>query len=86
MGEAHEIPTNIEGLTRLVIEQRITLKAKDFEIEHLRLQVARLRRMKFGQSSERFIGDVEQLGLLSGEAAPAPPPRDPVPAVSEAEP
>ncbi len=86
MGEVHEIPTNIEALTRLVIEQRVTLKAKDFEIEHLRLQVARLRRMKFGQSSERFLGDVEQLGLLSGEAAPRPPPCDPVPPTAEAEP
>lgn len=87
MGEAHEIPTNIEGLTRLVIEQRVTLKAKDFEIEHLRLQVARLRRMKFGQSSERFVGDVEQLTLLNGGAAAVPPPPvDPSPASAEPEP
>jgi len=84
MADAHEIPINIDDLTRLVIEQRISLKAKDFEIEHLRLQVARLRRLKFGQSSERFVGNAEQLGLLSGEAALAPP-SNPPSAVAEPE-
>jgi transposase len=73
MDEAREIPTDTESLKQLVIEQRGTIKAKDFEIEHLRLQVARLRRMKFGQSSERFIGDVQQLALLNGEAAVSSP-------------
>jgi transposase len=50
---------------------RGAIRAKDMEIEHLRLQVARLRRMKFGQSSERFIGNVEQLGLLDPTSAVA---------------
>lgn len=66
-----EIPSDIETLKRLFIEQRLTIRAKDMEIEHLRLQVARLRRMKFGQSSERFIGNVEQLGLLDPTSAVA---------------
>jgi transposase len=83
MDEAREIPTDTKSLTRLVIEQRGTIKAKDFEIEHLRLQVARLRRMKFGQSSERFIGEVEQLALLASEAAV--PPVNPTPASVEPE-
>jgi transposase len=63
MAEAHDLPRDPESLTRLVMEQRVTIKAKDFEIEHLRLQVARLRNLKFGQSSERFEGNVEQLHL-----------------------
>lgn len=79
MDKACRLPRNVEALTRIVRErdltikaQDVTLKAKDFEIEHLRLRVARLRRLKFGQSSERFIGDVEQLALL-GEAKVALP-------------
>lgn len=54
MDEARDIPTNVEALTQLCIEQRVTLQANRFEIEHLRLQVARLRGLKFGQSSERL--------------------------------
>jgi transposase len=72
MDEVRDIPTNVEALTQLCIEQRVTLQANRFEIEHLRLQVARLRGLKFGQSSERFVADVDQftLGLLADEAAP----------------
>jgi transposase len=80
MDEARRLPRNVEALTRIVRErdltikaQDVTLKAKDFEIEHLRLQVAGLRRLKFGQSSERFIGDAEQLTFLGEAKAPSPP-------------
>lgn len=73
MDEARRLPRNVTALTRIVREQAVTIKAKDFEIEHLRLQVARLRRLKFGQSSERFIGDAEQLTFLGDAKAPSPP-------------
>jgi transposase len=77
MDEAPALPRTVKALTRIVRERDLTIKAKDFEIEHLRLQVARLRRLKFGQSSERFIGEVEQLTLLgetkASMAAPASP-------------
>jgi transposase len=63
MAQARDIPKDLHHLTQLVIEQQVSLKAKDFEIEHLRLQVARLRNLKFGQSSERFEGAVDQLPL-----------------------
>ena len=41
------MPNDVASLKRLVIE-------RDREVEHLKLQLARLRRWKFGQSSETF--------------------------------
>jgi transposase len=79
MAQTRDLPKDLDSLTRLVIEQQVTLKAKDFEIEHLRLQVARLRNLKFGQSSERFEGAVDQLPLGIDPSAPImTPPRDPL--------
>ena len=53
------------------------LAAKDSLIGSLRLQLARLRRMRFGRSSERLQGAIEQLELaleeLEAEAAGAGP-------------
>jgi transposase len=77
MAQTRDLPKDLDSLTRLVIEQQVTLKAKDFEIEHLRLQVARLRNLKFGQSSERFEGTVDQLHLgIDQSEATVPPSRD----------
>jgi transposase len=87
MAQMRDLPKDLDSLTKLVIEQQVTLKAKDFEIEHLRLQVARLRNLKFGQSSERFEGTVDQLhlGIDQGEMkVPLPP--DPNLASDTAEP
>jgi len=78
MAQARELPKDIDTLTKLVIEQQVSLKAKDFEIEQLRLQVARLRNLKFGQSSERFEGTVGQLHLgIDQSEVSVPSPRDP---------
>jgi hypothetical protein len=33
-------------------------------MEHFRVQVARPRRLQFGQSSERFVGDFEMLNEM----------------------
>ena len=47
MLDANTLPNDVASLKRLVIE-------RDREVEHLKLQLARLRRWKFGQSSEAF--------------------------------
>lgn len=49
------------------------LVAADVELEHLRMQVARLRRMAFGRSSERLTREADQLelGLEEAEAEAA---------------
>src|SRR3981189_3502944 len=78
MAQARDLPKDLDSLTKLVIEQQVTLKAKDFEIEHLRLQVARQRNLKFGQSSERFEGTVDQLHLaIEQTEMKFPPPSNP---------
>ena len=41
--------------------------AKTLHIEKLRMQLAVLRRARFGRSSEKLDGDIEQLELLIGE-------------------
>ena len=43
------------------------LQAKTLEAERLRVQIARLRHERFGQSSERLVGEVEQLELRLDE-------------------
>ena len=63
MLDINTLPNNVEGLKRLVIEHHAAAKAKDIElreqrmvIEHLRFQLAKLRRARFGQSSEQLEG------------------------------
>ena len=48
------------------------IHAKTLHIEKLKMQLAKLRRARFGQSSEKLDHDIEQLELLIGMAGPAP--------------
>jgi transposase len=56
----------------LIAELKAALAARDTLIETLRFQLAQLRRLSFGQSSERLADQIEQLELtleeLEGEA------------------
>ena len=45
------------------------LKVKTLEVEKLKMQLAKLRRMQFGQSSEKLSHQVAQLELAIEEAA-----------------
>ena len=47
----------------MVIEQRAKLAVNDTEIDHLKLMIAKLRRMQFGGSSERLDRQIEQMEL-----------------------
>lgn len=65
MRDINSLPDDVPSLKRLVIES-------DREIEHLKLQLARLRRWKFGQSSEQLersgqmaLGLVELQSIIS---------------------
>ncbi len=67
---AAELPDDIEELKRLLLAGRAELAAakaglvtKTLEIEKLKIQIARLRRMSFGASSERVRRELEQLEL-----------------------
>jgi transposase len=57
------LPTDIESLQRLVIEQRAALLSRDVEIEKLKIELARLKRMQFGRSSEQLDQTIAQLEL-----------------------
>ena len=51
-----ELPDDVESLRVLVLQQQA-------QIEHLRLLIAKLRRMQFGRSSERLERQIEQMEL-----------------------
>ena len=57
------LPDDVEVLKALVIEQRTRLAVNDTEIDHLKLLIAKLRRMQFGRSSERLDWQIEQMEL-----------------------
>ena len=84
------LPNDIEALKTLVRAQAAAIEAsnaelrtKDLRIGQLLAQLARLRRMQFGRSSEKLDRDIEQLELLlddlreNGAATEAPSPPDP---------
>lgn len=59
--DAHALPNDVESLKRLLLEREETVQARDVElrekqrqIEHLKLQLAKLWRPRFGQFSETF--------------------------------
>src|SRR5271166_6107400 len=74
---AAALPNDIAALKKLVLAQaadnertgaelaaaKAGLLTKTLEIEKLRIQIARLRRMSFGASSERIRRELEQLEL-----------------------
>src|SRR5262245_22802044 len=57
------LPDDIDALKALVLEHQARLATRDTEIEHLKLLLAKLRRMQFGRSSEKLNKEVEQLEL-----------------------
>jgi len=71
--DAHALPNDVESLKRLLLQREATVQARDVElrekqrqIEHLKLQLAKLRRARFGQSSEA-LKDAGQLPLTLEE-------------------
>jgi transposase len=64
---ARDLPDDIETLKRLIIEREMALAERDHEIEHLKLLIAKLRRLQFGRSSEKLDAKIGQLELLVEE-------------------
>jgi transposase len=73
------LPSDVESLQRLVREQQAQLLSRDVLIEQLKLQLARLKKMKFGRSSEQLDAQIAQLEFsleeLEANAAAAVPPK-----------
>jgi len=71
------LPSDVESLQRLVREQQAQLLSRDVLIEQLKLQLARLKKMKFGRSSEQLDAQIAQLEFsleeLEANAAAAAP-------------
>ncbi len=77
MQSMSDLPDDIEILKQIVIEQRERLLSNSLQIEQLKLQLSKLRRMQFGRSSEQLDAQIAQLELtledLEVRAASAPP-------------
>jgi transposase len=65
-----DLPSDLDALRAFVLACQAELKAAEIsvqlrtlEIEKLKFQIARLRRMQFGRSSERITRQIEQLEL-----------------------
>src|SRR5215204_4388601 len=63
MRSAADLPDDVDELKRLLIAAGAGLLAKTLEAEKLKFELARLKRMSFGQSSERIERAIEQLEL-----------------------
>jgi len=72
--DAAELPDDVDSLRRLLRERSVerdlayeALKIKTLEVERLKMQLAKLRRMQFGRSSEKLDGQIAQLELAIEE-------------------
>ena len=62
-----DLPNDIDSLKRLVVELQSAINSHELEIERLKLLLARLRRGRFGRSSEALDQQIEQLELTLEE-------------------
>ncbi|HKU01032.1 MAG TPA: IS66 family transposase [Paraburkholderia sp.] len=58
-----DLPDDIDALKAMVANLREQLSSRAIEIEHLKLTIAKLRRMQFGRKSEKLDHQIEQLEL-----------------------
>ena len=86
------IPDDVDSLRRLLRERSAerdlayeALKIKTLEVEKLKMQLAKLRRMQFGRSSEKLDGQIAQLELAIEELEASEAPVTAPAAVGEAE-
>jgi transposase len=58
---------DLSALKALILSQHEQLLSRDSEIEHLKLLIAKLRRMQFGRKSDKLDRQIEQLELRLDE-------------------
>lgn len=78
MRDHHDLPDDVDRLKRLLAEHRSIVYSQKLEIERLKIQLARLRRWKFGASSEQLDGAITQLQLTLDALQAAVPEETPV--------
>ena len=78
------LPKTLEMLTDDVTQRDATIKALRLTIEKLKIELAHLKRMRYGRSSEKMETTQTQLELLSAALAPLMPLGTPLDAVGDA--
>jgi transposase len=70
MPQAADLPSDVEALRRIVLERGAKLEVAEallisqkLELEKLRFEIAYLKRMKYGRSSEQIDGEILQMQL-----------------------
>jgi len=63
VGEDGDLPDDVASLKQLVVTMRHALASRDLHIEHLKLLLAKLRRARYGRSSEQLDERINQLEL-----------------------
>lgn len=59
--EMSDLPDDVEILKQIVVEQRARLLSNKLQLEQLKLELSKLRRMQFGRSSEQLDEKIAQL-------------------------
>lgn len=77
MLDTHDLPNDVDHLKRLVPEHRSRVQAQQLEIERLKIQLSRLRRWKFGRSSEQLDLQIAQIELTLQVLQAVAPPSEP---------
>jgi transposase len=67
MEETSDLPDDVEVLKQIVLEQRARLLSNKLQIEQLKLELSKLKRMQFGRSSEQLDEKIAQLELTLEE-------------------
>lgn len=72
--DAHDLPDDVAALKAFIVDQARVIEAKDAElqskdlqIEKLRVSLVRLKKLQFGQSSEKVRREIDQLELALEE-------------------
>ena len=64
MQDAASLPDDVESLKQIVLHQRALLLSRDVLLEKLKIELLRLKRMRFGRSSEQLDAKIAQLELM----------------------
>ena len=67
MQGAASLPNDVESLKQIVLHQRALLASRDVLLEKLKIELLRLKRMRFGRSSEQLDEKIAQLELTLEE-------------------
>jgi hypothetical protein len=62
-----DLPDDVEILKQIGLEQRARLLSNKLQIEQLKLELSKLKRMQFGRSSEQLDAQIAQLELTLEE-------------------